>query len=71
MPVGLTLVAVIASVVTAVLFSGFVMYDMQNLKNAQMGVDDPIMLAIGIYLSIFNLFLAILRIFGYLSSSDD
>ena len=59
------------SVVTAILFSGFVMYDMQRLKNAQLGVDDPIMLAIGIYLSIFNLFLAILRIFGFLSSSDD
>ena len=59
------------SVVTAILFSGFVMYDMQRLKNAEMGVDDPIMLAIGIYLSIFNLFLAILRIFGFLSSSDD
>ena len=59
------------SVVTAVLFSGFVMYDMQRLKNAQAGLDDPIMLAVGIYLSIFNLFLAILRIFGFLSSSDD
>jgi len=59
------------SVVTAVLFSGFVMYDMQRLRNAQAGLDDPIMLAISIYLSIFNLFLAILRIFGYLSSSDD
>lgn len=59
------------SVVTAVLFSGFVMYDMQRLKNAQAGLDDPIMLAIGIYLSIFNLFLAILRIFGFLSSSDE
>ena len=59
------------SVVTAVLFSGFVMYDMQRLKNAQAGLDDPIMLAVGIYLSIFNLFLAILRIFGFLSSSDE
>ena len=59
------------SVVTAILFSGFVMYDMQRLKNAQQGVDDPIMLAVSIYLSIFNLFLAILRIFGYLSNSDD
>jgi len=59
------------SVVTAILFSGFVMYDMQRLKNAQLGVDDPIMLAVSIYLSIFNLFLAILRIFGFLSSSDD
>jgi FtsH-binding integral membrane protein len=59
------------SVVTAVLFSGFVMYDMQRLKNAEAGVDDPIMLAVVIYLSIFNLFLAILRIFGFLSSNDE
>jgi FtsH-binding integral membrane protein len=59
------------SVVTAVLFSGFVMFDMQRLKNAQQGVDDPIMLAVSIYLSIFNLFLAVLRIFGFLSNSDD
>ena len=59
------------SVVTAVLFSGFVMYDMQRLKNAQEGLDDPIMLAVGIYLSIFNLFLAILRIFGFLSNNDE
>ena len=72
MPAGsLSFFGFLLSVVTAVLFSGFVMYDMQNLKNAQMGVDDPIMLAISIYLSIFNLFLAILRIFGYLNSSDD
>lgn len=59
------------SVVTAILFSGFVMYDMQRLKNAREGVDDPIMLAVGIYLSIFNLFIAILQIFGFLSSSSD
>jgi FtsH-binding integral membrane protein len=59
------------SVVTAILFSGFVMYDMQRLKNAQQGLDDPIMLAVSIYLSIYNLFLAILRIFGFLSSSDE
>lgn len=59
------------SVVTAVLFSGFVMYDMQRLRYAREGVDDPIMLAVSIYLSIFNLFLAILRIFGYLQSNDD
>ncbi|MGE3270409.1 MAG: Bax inhibitor-1 family protein [Chloroflexota bacterium] len=69
--IGAGIFGFLLSVVTAVLFSGFVMYDMQRLKNAQRGVDDPIMLAIGIYLSIFNLFLAILRIFGYLSSSDE
>src|SRR3954467_8739770 len=33
------------SVVTAVLFSGFVMYDMQRLRNAREG-DDPILLAV-------------------------
>ena len=72
MPAGsLSFFGFLLSVATAVLFSGFVMYDMQRLKNAQAGFDDPIMLAIGIYLSIFNLFLAILRIFGYLNSSDD
>ena len=72
LPAGsLSLFGFLLSVVTAVLFSGFVMYDMQRLKNAQAGLDDPIMLAIGIYLSIFNLFLAILRIFGFLSSNDE
>ena len=59
------------SVVTAILFSGFVMYDIQRLKNADAATDDAIMLAVGIYLSIFNLFVSILHIFGFLSSSDD
>ena len=71
MGVSMGIFGFLLSVVTAVLFSGFVMYDMQRLKNAQDGLDDPIMLAVGIYLSIFNLFLAILRIFGYLSSSEE
>ena len=61
----------ILAVVTAVLFSGFVMYDLQRLKNAEREGSDAIMLALGIYLSVFNLFLAILRIFGFLSSSDE
>ncbi|MCC6176658.1 MAG: Bax inhibitor-1/YccA family protein [Chloroflexi bacterium] len=59
------------SVVTAILFSGFVMYDLQRLKYAQAGRDDAILLAIGIYLSIYNLFIAVLQIFGFLNSSDD
>lgn len=69
--IGLGVFGFLLSVVTAILFSGFVMYDMQRLRYAREGVDDPIMLAVSIYLSIFNLFLAILRIFGYLQSSDD
>ncbi|MDP8924469.1 MAG: Bax inhibitor-1/YccA family protein [Chloroflexota bacterium] len=59
------------SVVTAILFSGFVMYDLQRLKYAEAGRDDAIMLAIGIYLSVYNLFISILQIFGFLSSSND
>ncbi len=60
----------ILAAATAVLFSGFVMFDIQRLRNAGEG-SDAIMLAVSIYLSIFNLFLAILRLFGFLSSSDD
>ena len=59
------------SVVTAILFSGFVMYDLQRLKYAEAGRDDAIMLAISIYLSVYNLFISILQIFGFLSSSND
>ncbi len=59
------------SVVTAILFSGFVMYDLQRLKYAEASRDDAIMLAISIYLSIYNLFISILQIFGFLSKSDD
>ena len=59
------------SVVTAILFSGFVMYDLQRLKYAEAGRDDAIMLAISIYLSVYNLFISILQIFGFLSSNND
>lgn len=59
------------SVVTAVLFSGYVMYDLQRLKYAEGGSGEAILMAVSIYLSVFNLFLAILRIFGFLSSNDE
>jgi FtsH-binding integral membrane protein len=61
----------ILSAATAVLFSGYVMYDLQRLKYAEGGSGDAILLAVSIYLSVFNLFLAILRLFGFLSSSDE
>jgi modulator of FtsH protease len=65
------LMAVILAGLVGIVLSFFGMYDMQRLRYAREGVDDPIMLAVSIYLSIFNLFLAILRIFGYLQSSND
>jgi modulator of FtsH protease len=55
--------------ITAILFSGYVLYDVQQVKYA--GADaDPILLAIDIYLDILNLFLALLRIFTYFTSDD-
>ncbi len=65
-----TMLHFILSAASAVLFSGFVMYDMQRLRYAGEG-DDAILIAVGIYLSVFNLFLAILRLFGFLGSSSD
>ena len=66
-----TMFHLLLSVATAVLFSGFVMYDFQRLRNAEGVMTDAIWLAVSIYLDIFNLFLAILRIFGILGSSSD
>ena len=60
------------SAATAVLFSGFVMYDLQRLKYADSSAaGDAVMIAVSIYLDIFNLFLAILRLFGFLGGGGD
>jgi len=66
-----TISHLVISAATAVIFSGFVMYDFQRLRQAQGGMTDAVWLAVSIYLDIFNLFLAILRIFGIFGSSDD
>jgi FtsH-binding integral membrane protein len=61
----------ILSAATALLFSGFVLYDVQRLRNAEGSQYDAVLLAVSIYLDIFNLFLAILRLFGILKGSDE
>jgi FtsH-binding integral membrane protein len=61
----------VISAVTAVVFGGFLMVDMQRTRDARGGTGDAIMLAIAIYLDIFNLFLSILQIFGFLGGRDD
>jgi FtsH-binding integral membrane protein len=61
----------ILSAATALLFSGFVLYDIQRLRNAEGSQYDAVLLAVSIYLDIFNLFLAILRLFGILKGSDE
>jgi modulator of FtsH protease len=61
----------IVSAATAVLFSAFLMYDMQRLKGAKGGTGDAIMFAIAIYLDIFNIFISLLQILGFLGGRDD
>lgn len=55
----------------AVIFSGMMLVDVQRMRQAE---DDSlptaIMLAVGIYLNIINIFMAILRILGIIRSDD-
>jgi len=60
---------VLASV-TAILFSGYLLYDVQQLKYADAG-SDPIGIAISLYLDVLNLFWAILRILTFFMGNDD
>lgn len=58
--------------VSAVLFSAFLVFDLNRVANAQGATGGQvIMLAVSVYLDIFNLFLALLRLFGFFGSSDD
>jgi FtsH-binding integral membrane protein len=61
----------ILSAATALVFSGFVLYDIQRLRNAEGSQFDAVLLAVSIYLDVFNLFLAILRLFGILRGSNE
>ena len=65
------MLSLVISAATAVIFSGFILYDMQRLRNSKGGTGDAILLAVSIYLDIFNLFLAILQIMGFLGGRED
>ena len=65
------ILSLIISAATAVIFSGFIMYDMQRLRGAKGGTGDAIMFAVAIYLNIFNLFLSLLHIMGFLGGRDE
>ena len=65
------LFSLILSAATGLLFSGFVLYDIQRLRNTEGSQYDAVLLAVSIYLDIYNLFLAILRLFGILRGSDE
>lgn len=52
----------IYSVVGLVIFAGFTMYDFQRLRTAH--EDESVMIALGIFLDVFNVFLFILNLLG-------
>jgi modulator of FtsH protease len=53
------------SAVAAVLFTGFLVFDLNRIANARGATEgQTILLAVSVYLDIINLFLALLRLFG-------
>ena len=60
------------SAVAAVLFTGFLVYDLNRVANSRGATEgQAILLAVSVYLDVYNLFLALLRLFGFAGSSRD
>ena len=55
----------------AVIFSLYILYEVQQARYAEDTLPNAIMIAVGLYLSIFNLFLSLLRILGIFGASSD
>jgi modulator of FtsH protease len=55
----------------AVIFSLYIIFEIQQARYVENTLPNAIMIAIGIYLSIFNLFLSLLRILGIFGGSSD
>ena len=60
------------SAVAAVLFTGFLVYDLNRVANSRGATEgQAILLAVSVYLDVYNLFLALLRLFGFAGTSRD
>jgi modulator of FtsH protease len=60
------------SAVSAVLFTGFLVYDLNRVANARGATEgETIFLAVNVYLDIFNLFLDLLHILGIFGGRDE
>jgi FtsH-binding integral membrane protein len=55
----------------AVIFSLYIIFEIQQARYVENTLPNAIMIAIGIYLSVFNLFLSLLRILGIFGGSSD
>lgn len=60
----------IIALVSVGLFCGFIIYDIQRVKFSENTLSAAILLTVSIYLDILNLFLSLLRLFGYGSSDE-
>jgi FtsH-binding integral membrane protein len=59
------------SAVAAVLFTGFIVFDLNRVANSRGATEgQAVLLAVSVYLDIFNLFLALLRLFGFAGSNN-
>lgn len=67
--IGSPILQLIISMVSAILFSAFILYDTQQIVKG--GFSTPIEATIALYLDFLNLFVSLLQIFGILNSSDD
>src|SRR5438874_9246294 len=70
--VQLPLLYIAISAVASVLFTGFLVFDLNRVAQSRGATEgQAILLAVSVYLDIFNLFLALLRLFGFAGSSRD
>jgi modulator of FtsH protease len=66
-----SLLYILISAVSALLFTGFLVFDLNRVANSRGATEgQAILLAVSVYLDIFNLFLALLRLFGLAGGSD-
>ncbi len=65
---GSPLLQVLLAAAGALVFSGFILYDTQNL--IQGAFDSPVEAAIALYLDILNLFISILQLLGFLGNEE-
>jgi modulator of FtsH protease len=70
--VHLPMLYIAISAVATLLFTGFLVFDLNRVANSRGASEGTvILLAVSVYLDIFNLFLALLRLFGIAGSRDD
>ncbi|HYK72956.1 MAG TPA: Bax inhibitor-1/YccA family protein [Pseudoneobacillus sp.] len=58
------------SFIGVLVFSGYVLFDFNRMKNYGVSAEEVPLMALNLYLDFLNLFISLLRIFGILSSDD-